>query len=99
MRREARMLVTIIAAAALSAPLQSPLQAQDAPAVPRGSAVVTGRVLAEASGEPMRSAGVELHFASDSLLVGSVVTGPEGRFRLERVPEGTFFVRISSLGY
>ena len=74
----------------------APLGAQD---LPPGSAVVTGRVVAEETSGPVATASVELRYVSDSLLVASALTDPSGRFRLARIPDGTFILSISSLGY
>lgn len=76
-----------------------PLVGQEADPVPRGSSVVTGRVTHGETGEPVPSAIVELLFASDSLQVGASVSDANGRFLLEEMPEGTFFVRLVSLGF
>ncbi|MDZ7780572.1 MAG: TonB-dependent receptor [Gemmatimonadota bacterium] len=81
--------------------LAAPLGAQEPepPAVPSGSAVVTGKVFGEEVEVAVRSAEVTLHLADDSTLVGTAVTDTRGRFRIEDAPEGTFFVRLRSLGY
>ena len=74
------------------------VDAQDA-AVPEGTAVVLGEVVAEDTGAPVPGVGVELLFAADSSAVSSTSADAEGRFRIGRVPEGTFLLRLSSLGY
>lgn len=80
--------------------LHGPLAAQDVPPPPRtGSAVVTGQVVAADTGNPLPSVSVELLSASDSAQVGSGVTDAGGGFRIRGMPEGTFFVRLTSIGY
>ena len=78
----------------------APLAAQEAPPRLRsGSAVVTGQVVGGDTGGPLPTVSVELMFASDSLQVGASVTDPNGAFRIRGVPEGMFFVRLTSIGY
>jgi iron complex outermembrane recepter protein len=78
----------------------APLAAQDVPPRLRtGSAVVAGQVVAGDTGDPLPSVSVELMFASDSVQVGSSVTDGDGAFRIRQMPEGVFFVRITSIGY
>ncbi|MDX1646274.1 MAG: TonB-dependent receptor [Longimicrobiales bacterium] len=76
-----------------------PLSAQDEPALPSGSAVVTGQVVVGDTGQPLPTVSVELLYASDSVQIGSSVADEEGRFTIPRLPEGTFFVRLTSIGY
>ena len=63
------------------------------------SGVVTGRVIEASSGEPVSAAAVELRRQADSTTVSSAATGYNGQFRLTGVPEGSYFIQVSSLGY
>lgn len=72
-------------------------QEPDSTEIRSGSAVVTGIVLDEDVAIP--STQVTLHLASDSTLVGVAVTDVRGRFHMEDAPDGTFFLRLQSLGY
>lgn len=85
------MAVTAAVACAAGAEAQERLPAQ-------GSAVVLGTVVSEGSGEPVPSTQVEL-LTGDSVRVASAAADGQGRFRLEDVPEGTFLLRLSSIGY
>jgi hypothetical protein len=78
--------------------LPAPVRAQRA-APPRGTAAVSGRVVGADTRAPLPSAIVELMRSTDSTQVGAGLTDAQGRFRLLRMPDGTFFVRITSLGY
>jgi outer membrane cobalamin receptor len=90
--RGARVLI------AVAALLPAGLAGQE-PSQPRGSAVVSGRVVGADTRAPLPSAIVELVRARDSLRVGGTLTDAQGRFRVERVPAGVFLVRLTSLGY
>ncbi len=87
-------LVWVLAVMALAG--GRPVEGQERP---QGSAAVVGRVVAEEGGAPVGTAPVELLSMGDSSQVATAVTDAGGRFRLERIPEGVFFVRIQRLGY
>jgi len=89
----------MLVAAVLMGALASPLTAQDPVVPPTGSATLLGQVVAGDSDQPVPSVSVEVLFASDSFAVGSAVADAQGRFRVRHLPEGTFFVRLSSIGY
>jgi hypothetical protein len=78
--------------------LVGPLQAQDRQG-PTGR--LGGRVIDEASGEPLEGATVALwsETATDSTLVTGTVTGPDGRFSFEAVPVEAYILRVSFVGY
>lgn len=87
-----------LVAVALTAVLHASASAQDSPAR-AGTAVVMAEVVAGDTGEPIAGAGVDLQLAADSSVVASTVTGSGGRFRIGRVPEGLYFLRLYSIGY
>lgn len=52
------------------------------------------------SGEPIPYASVSVHSLPDSTIVDFTITTDDGAFELKKVgDEGTFFIRISSVGY
>jgi len=60
--------------------------------------VVAGRVVDKEIGEPLTGAVVELLTGTGSV-VQSATTGDDGSFRLTRIPEGSYALLISTLGY
>ena len=95
MARAAAALTALLAAVLI----HDTLVAQEAPPPRTGSAVVTGWVVAGDTGNPLPAVSVELLAASDSTQLGAAVTDASGRFGIRRMPEGIFFVRITSIGY
>ena len=63
-----------------------------------GGEVVQGRVVS-AAGAPLAAVSVALRSAADSAVVAGDLTGPSGRFRVERVAPGRYFVVAELLGY
>lgn len=70
-----------------------------AQAAGRGSGTVVGRVVAAEGGEGVGTAPVELRVPGDTALLATVLTDAQGRFRLERIPEGEYVVGVQRLGY
>jgi outer membrane receptor for ferrienterochelin and colicins len=60
--------------------------------------VVAGRVVDKEIGEPLTGAVVELLTGTGSV-VQSATTGDDGSFRLTRIPQGSYALLISTLGY
>lgn len=61
--------------------------------------VLMGTLVDATSGRPLQTAPVELRAAADSSLVAGALTDAAGRFRMEGLPAGTYFVRATMLGY
>ena len=83
---------------ALAAPATA-AHAQQPEPMATGSAVVMGQVAAGDTDELLSSVGVELIRAADSTAVATTSTNSEGRFILRDLPDGTFFLRLSTIGY
>lgn len=49
--------------------------------------------------EPIAAATVDLHARGDSVVLGSAVTTAEGRFRLDSVPAGRYYLLIHHVGF
>ncbi len=97
-RRVALGLPGLVLAFFLHAGLAAPLTAQDQEE-PTGQ--LAGRVVDDASGDPLEGATVALwsQSATDSTLVTGTVTGPDGRFSFEEVPMDSYTLRVSFVGY
>lgn len=63
-----------------------------------GPGVIHG-VVVSAAGEPLAGASVAVRRAADSTVVGGKITGRDGRFRVEGVPEGRYLVQVGLLGH
>ncbi len=63
-----------------------------------GQADIKGRVL-ETGGKPLEYATVALYNAGDSMLCRGTVTGADGRFVLEKINRGKYFITVSMIGF
>ncbi len=61
--------------------------------------VVTGRVLEKQLNEPMEYASVVLYSKRDSSIVTGTVTDVTGKFKMEKVPYGKFYIFANFIGY
>src|SRR5687768_8437114 len=86
-------LVTLIAAA--------PLQAQQRPAGPPpvGPGEVRGTVQAEGDNAPIAGATITVRSKRDSSLVAGAIAGEDGTFRIQGLRPGTYYLRITQLGF
>jgi outer membrane receptor protein involved in Fe transport len=75
------------------------LQAQEPASSAAARGKISGTVQDADSKEPLGFANVVLLSAGDSSLVTGATSDIEGKFELERVPQGRFILRISSVGY
>lgn len=63
------------------------------------SGTVTGLLTSATDRKPIEFANVTLHRVADSVLVKGGLTDERGRFLLENLPEGRFFLRATQVGY
>lgn len=63
------------------------------------SGTVSGSVRDGTSEEPLASATVALHLASDSVIVTGTMTDSDGAFEIDNVRAGNYFLRVSFVGY
>lgn len=65
----------------------------------QGAGRIAGTVMTAGTRQPLAAASVALLSAADSALVTGALTDAHGRFRLDGIPEGSYEMRISALGY
>ncbi|MBN3034287.1 MAG: TonB-dependent receptor [Bacteroidales bacterium] len=61
--------------------------------------VITGQVKDQSTGDPMEYASVVIFRGMDSTMVDGTVTGPDGRFIMEGIPPGRYFLVANFIGY
>lgn len=60
---------------------------------------ISGRLTDNDSREPMVQATIQLFWANDSSFVGGTISREKGNFSIEAPQNGTFLLKISSVGY
>lgn len=60
---------------------------------------VTGLVSDALTKEPLEYASVAIYRTNDSSLVTGVITDPSGKFKIEKLNQGGYFIRTQFLGY
>ena len=60
---------------------------------------ISGHLIDEDSKEPMAQATIQLFWANDSSFVGGTISNERGNFSVEAPSNGTFRLKISSVGY
>jgi iron complex outermembrane recepter protein len=73
--------------------------AQEVEPVRTGTAVVHGVVVTEDTGTPLSATSVQLWSALDSAQVTATVTTETGRFRIDELVEGDYYLQVENLGY
>ena len=64
-----------------------------------GSGIVTGTIFDKKTSEPIEVATIMLFNSKDSSAVTGGSTNSKGEFSIENVPSGTFYARISFIGF
>jgi outer membrane receptor protein involved in Fe transport len=64
-----------------------------------GSGVVFGRLMDEQNNEPLMYASLVLHRETDSVMVTGGISDETGRFYIEQVPFGRYYVLVNFVGY
>ena len=97
------LLLTAPATAAVAqtpgSPVPRPRQAPSGAPAQQGGSVLRGLVRDAAGGAPLAGASVAVRRSADSALVAGVVSGGDGSFRVEGLRPGTYYLRVSRLGY
>lgn len=60
---------------------------------------VSGTVIDESSGQPVQYASVAIFRAKDSTLLTGAMSGEDGKFIIEGLPYGQFYIQITFVGY
>lgn len=60
---------------------------------------ISGRLIDGDTNEPMDMATVQLFWVNDTIFVGGTISNEKGNFSIEAPSNGTFRIRISSIGY
>lgn len=60
---------------------------------------ISGTLVDSKSGRPVEYGSVALMKANDSTLVTGAVSNPEGKFVIDEVPPGLYYLKISFIGY
>jgi outer membrane receptor protein involved in Fe transport len=61
--------------------------------------LLSGKIVDQTSGTPMEYVSVVLYKTADSSLVSGTVTNTEGKFEIEKVDTGSYYVLASFIGY
>ena len=82
-------------------PGQRPPGQQGAPSQPpaAGPGEIRGTVVDAESSAPVPSASVEVWSTADSALVAGAIARPDGTFRIQGLRPGTYYLRVSMMGY
>jgi outer membrane receptor protein involved in Fe transport len=65
---------------------------------PKGGSI-HGKVADAATNKPMEYVNIAVYSATDSSLVTGSITSENGEFKIEKLPHGEYYVRISFLGF
>src|SRR4030095_4601236 len=60
---------------------------------------ITGTVVDKANNSPIEAADVTLHRVKDSSLVKGTATDASGKFTLNEIPYGRYYVKANLVGY
>jgi len=61
--------------------------------------IISGTIIEFETREPLQYANVVLLNSTDSTMVAGAVTNVDGRFRLDNIKEGNYFIKISFIGF
>lgn len=65
---------------------------------PKGGSI-SGRVIDASTSVPMEYVSVALYRAADSALVTGTISSDGGKFKIEKIPSGEYFLKITFLGF
>jgi len=66
---------------------------------PSGDGLISGKVIDAVSENPLEYVSVKLFSTKDSSVVAGIFSDAEGKFLLEKIPNGTYFFKFSFAGY
>jgi outer membrane receptor protein involved in Fe transport len=64
-----------------------------------GPGIITGIVVDSATNNPLENATVTVVRVTDSVLVNGALTGSDGKFRIDKIPYGSFLIKFNFIGY
>ena len=65
----------------------------------RAQAIISGRLLEQATGQPLPFATITLNSETDGAMITGAITDEEGRFTISGIEKGNYEVRCSYMGY
>ena len=66
---------------------------------PGGSGIITGTVVDSTTNNPLENATVTVVRKTDSVLVNGALTGSDGKFRVNKIPYGSYLLKFNFIGY
>ncbi len=63
------------------------------------SGTVIGKVIDQASGDPLEFVSLALYSSHDKSLITGTISDSQGQFTLEEVPQGQYFMEFTFIGY
>jgi outer membrane receptor protein involved in Fe transport len=71
----------------------------DVLAQPAADGIISGKVVDQATSNPLDYVSVKLFSSKDSSIVSGIYTDLEGKFLLEKIPQGIYFMKFTFIGY
>ena len=93
-----KTLLTFLLTSAIQILLISYSKAENTVSDPKGG-TISGRIVDASSNQPMEYVSVALFRATDSTLVTGAISNPEGKFKLDKISTGAYYLKISFLGF
>jgi outer membrane receptor protein involved in Fe transport len=93
-----KTILAILAAVSFNLLMVFAVKAETFTPDPKGG-TISGRVLDAATSQPMEYVSVALFRAADSSLVTGTISSTDGLFKIEKIPAGDYYVKITFLGF
>ena len=93
-----KTLLAFLLTSAIHILLISYSKAENTVSDPKGG-TISGRIVDASSNQPMEYVSVALFRATDSTLVTGAISNPEGKFKLDKISTGAYYLKISFLGF
>jgi outer membrane receptor protein involved in Fe transport len=97
MKAHVIILMLLIQSLGISLFANSDPESETAGKKPKG--VLTGFVVEQSTGTYMEYVHVVLYNEQDSSLVSGVITNDKGKFNIEEIPEGNYYLKVQFIGY
>ena len=66
---------------------------------PQADGVIIGKIMDDSTNKPIDYASIKLFSLKDSTLKMGIFTNADGKFNLEQVPYGNYYIKITYSGY